>query len=157
MSKTKKRYCHVHIVTIPSAYSGTYKPYPLFWYYIHINWFFVWFSKITDVGSFRTVIRQVYDTQGARGFWRGNGLNLLKSSPEFAIKLSVYDLTKRQLKASRDDGHLSAIDRFVAGSTAGVIGQTLLYPLDARNTAYHLSTHKLQVLIINYNTTVVTR
>eukprot|EP00102_Acyrthosiphon_pisum_P026072 XP_016663282.1 PREDICTED: calcium-binding mitochondrial carrier protein SCaMC-1-like isoform X2 [Acyrthosiphon pisum] len=90
--------------------------------------------QITDVGSFRAVIRQVYDIQGVRGFWRGNALNLLKSSPEFAIKFSVYDYTKRQLKASRDDGHLTAIDRFVAGSMAGVIGQTLLYPLDTIKT-----------------------
>ncbi|KAL4154552.1 hypothetical protein QTP88_000409 [Uroleucon formosanum] len=99
--------------------------------------------KITDFGSCRAVIRQLYNIHGARGFWRGNGLNLLKSSPEFAIKFSVYDYTKRQLRASRNDGHLSAIDRFVAGSTAGVFGQTLLYPLDARNSTYYLSTHKL--------------
>ncbi|KAL5238771.1 hypothetical protein ACI65C_006181 [Semiaphis heraclei] len=83
------------------------------------------------MGNFRAVIRQVYNCQGVLGFWRGNGLNLLKSSPEFAIKFSVYDYTKRQLKASRDDGHLNAIDRFVAGSMAGVVGQTFLYPLDA--------------------------
>lgn len=106
---------------------------------------FCLFLKITDVGSFREVIRQVYNIQGAGGFWRGNGLNLLKSSPEFAIKFSVYDNTKRQLKASRDDGHLSAIDRFVAGSTAGVIGQTLLYPLDARNSTYYLFKYYMEV------------
>ncbi|XP_015368558.1 PREDICTED: calcium-binding mitochondrial carrier protein SCaMC-3-like [Diuraphis noxia] len=89
---------------------------------------------INEASRFRAVIRQVYNGQGVLGFWRGNGLNLLKSSPEFAIKFSVYDYTKRRLKAFRDDGHLNAIDRFVAGSMAGVVGQTFLYPLDARNS-----------------------
>lgn len=92
--------------------------------------------KITDVGGFRAAVRHVYKKQGVRGFWRGNGLSVLKSSPEFAIKFSVYDFTKRQLKASRNDGRLDARDRFVAGAVAGVFSQTFLYPLDARNSAY---------------------
>jgi solute carrier family 25 (mitochondrial phosphate transporter), member 23/24/25/41 len=98
--------------------------------------FVFFFLKITDVGGFRAAARHVYNRQGLRGFWRGNGLSVLKSSPEFAIKFSVYDYTKRQLKASRNDGHLDARDRFVAGAVAGVFGQTFLYPLDARNLTY---------------------
>lgn len=104
--------------------------------------------KITDVGGFRAAVRHVYNKQGVRGFWRGNGLSMLKSSPEFAIKFSMYDFTKRQLKASRNDGRLNARDRFVAGAVAGVFSQTFLYPLDARNSAYWvLSTH----VLLNYS------
>jgi len=123
-------------------------------YNIHINDFCL-ILKISDVGHFRAVIRQVYNRQGVHGFWRGNGLNLLKSSPEFAIKFSVYDYTKRRLKASRDDGRLNAIDRFVAGSTAGVVGQTFLYPLDARNTTIinHLCTLLIHFRYIGRRTT----
>ncbi|XP_050062410.1 calcium-binding mitochondrial carrier protein SCaMC-1-like isoform X2 [Aphis gossypii] len=90
--------------------------------------------QITDVGGFRAAVRHVYNKQGVRGFWRGNGLSMLKSSPEFAIKFSMYDFTKRQLKASRNDGRLNARDRFVAGAVAGVFSQTFLYPLDTVKT-----------------------
>lgn len=105
--------------------------------------------KITDLGGFRAAVRHVYNKQGnIRGFWRINGLSVLKSSLEFAIKFSVYDFTKRHLKASRNDGRLDARDRFVAGVVAGVFSQTFLYPLDARNSAYCvLSTH----VLLNYS------
>lgn len=87
--------------------------------------------KVTDAGGIRAVARHVYDNQGIRGFWRGNGLNVLKSSPEFAIKFSVYDYVKRMLKELHDDAHGNSCDRFVAGAVAGVCGQTVLYPLEA--------------------------
>lgn len=70
--------------------------------------------------------------QGVRGFWRGNGLNVLKSSPEFAIKFSVYDYVKRVLKSVKDDGHVGSYDRFMAGAVAGVCSQSSMYPLEAR-------------------------
>lgn len=74
----------------------------------------------------------MYKYHGVRGFWRGNTLNVLKSSPEFAIKFSVYDFVKRQLLASRDVGHLNSYERFAAGAVAGVCSQTPLYPFEAR-------------------------
>lgn len=88
-------------------------------------------TKVTDSGCFRTVVRQVYDRQGVRGFWRGNLLNVLKSSPEFAIKFSIYDYVKRILKRFPEDDYLNGRDRFVAGAVAGVCGQSVLYPLEA--------------------------
>lgn len=87
---------------------------------------------MNDSGGFWAAAQYVYDRQGVRGFWRGNGLNVLKSSPEFAIKFGVYDYVKRQLKTSRDDGHLNNFDRFVAGAVAGVCGQSVFYPIEAR-------------------------
>lgn len=91
--------------------------------------------QVTDCnsGGFLATVRHVYNCHGVHGFWRGNGLSVLKSSPEFAIKFSVYDYVKRQLMTRRDDGHLKGRDRFVAGAFAGVCGQTFLYPLEVRD------------------------
>lgn len=94
-------------------------------------------SQVNNEGGFRAAARHVYRDQGARGFWRGNGLNVLKSSPEFAIKWSVYDYAKRRLIASRDDGHLDSLDRFAAGAVAGVCSHTFLYPIEARIYILH--------------------
>lgn len=88
-------------------------------------------------GGFRAAVRHVYNEQGARGFWRGNGLNVLKSAPEFAIKWSVYDYAKRRLMAARDDERLDSLDRFAAGAVAGVCSQTFLYPIEARTYTFY--------------------
>lgn len=85
---------------------------------------------MTDTGNFWEAVRRVYGVQGVRGFWRGNGLNVLKSSPEFAVKFSVYDYVKRQLKSLQDDGHIDDFDRFVAGAVAGTSSHSLLYPFE---------------------------
>lgn len=89
--------------------------------------------KLTDAGGIWTTMEHLYKFHGVRGFWRSNVLNVLKSMPEFAIKFSMYDYVKCELKAFRgDDGLLNVSDRFLAGAVAGVCSQTLLYPLEAR-------------------------
>lgn len=64
--------------------------------------------------------------------WRGNGINVLKIAPESAIKFAAYEQAKRivlQFGGSKER-ELSIYERFVAGSFAGGISQSVIYPLE---------------------------
>lgn len=70
---------------------------------------------------------------GIKGLWRGNGINVLKIAPESAIKFMAYEQAKRIIRnnSTRD---LSIYERFVAGSVAGGVSQTIIYPLEVLKT-----------------------
>jgi solute carrier family 25 phosphate transporter 23/24/25/41 len=66
---------------------------------------------------------------GVKSYWRGNGINVLKIGPETALKFMAYEQVKRMIKGV-DNRDLSIYERFVAGSAAGGISQTAIYPLE---------------------------
>uniref|UniRef100_A0AAQ6ALG2 EF-hand domain-containing protein n=1 Tax=Amphiprion ocellaris TaxID=80972 RepID=A0AAQ6ALG2_AMPOC len=65
---------------------------------------------------------------GLQSMWRGNGINVLKIAPETAIKFTAYE--QRQMIQKL---YLSKI-RFVAGSLAGAMAQTAIYPMEVLKT-----------------------
>lgn len=67
------------------------------------------------------------------GLWRGNGINVLKIAPESAIKFGAYDHLKRMVRAGCDR-ELRLYERFLAGSLAGGISQSAIYPLEVMKT-----------------------
>jgi solute carrier family 25 phosphate transporter 23/24/25/41 len=86
-----------------------------------------------------TGIRQLYKTGGVRTFFRGNGLNVLKIAPESGIKFLTYDRCKRAFGAGgrNPDGtpvEVSMVNKLLAGGTAGVIAQGVIYPLETLKT-----------------------
>lgn len=66
---------------------------------------------------------------GITSFWRGNGINVLKIAPESAIKFMAYEQAKRAIRSNHSTD-LSIYERFAAGSIAGGISQTIIYPLE---------------------------
>ena len=70
---------------------------------------------------------------GVRGLWRGNGINVFKIAPESAIKFAAYDSLKRLVRGDVDR-ELALYERFLAGSMAGGISQTAIYPLEVMKT-----------------------
>lgn len=82
-------------------------------------------------------ILQIYKEGGFLGFFRGNGLNVLKVAPESAIKFYAYEMIKDfMVKAdglhSKDE--IGVLSRLLAGGTAGAIAQTVIYPMDLVKT-----------------------
>ena len=74
---------------------------------------------------------------GIKGFWRGNGVNCVKLFPETAIRFYVYELLRAGLNI--DTNHADVVTRFVTGSLAGLVSQTVVYPLEVIKTRMALS------------------
>ena len=70
---------------------------------------------------------------GIKGLWRGNGINVIKIAPESAIKFAAYDSLKRLVRGDVDR-ELAVYERFIAGSLAGGMSQTAIYPLEVMKT-----------------------
>ena len=62
-------------------------------------------------------LRAIYKGEGVRGLFRGNLVNLMKSSPESAVKFAVFE--RAQLLFDKDQ--LSPGETFLCGAAGGVV------------------------------------
>ncbi|ODV58453.1 Ca(2+)-binding ATP:ADP antiporter SAL1 [Ascoidea rubescens DSM 1968] len=75
----------------------------------------------------------IYRQGGLRGFYVGNGLNVLKVFPEAAMKFGSFEATKRflaKIEGVKDTSHLSRVSTYLAGGIGGVVSQFAVYPID---------------------------
>ncbi|XP_014665203.1 PREDICTED: calcium-binding mitochondrial carrier protein SCaMC-1-like [Priapulus caudatus] len=70
---------------------------------------------------------------GTQSLWRGNFINVLKIAPESAIKFMAYEQIKRLIRRN-DHTDVTIGQRFCAGSAAGAISQSTIYPLEVLKT-----------------------
>ncbi|XP_077276191.1 short Calcium-binding Mitochondrial Carrier isoform X1 [Temnothorax americanus] len=82
------------------------------------------------MSCFRYMLRE----GGIRSLWRGNGINVLKIGPETALKFMAYEQVKRAIKEDDEGRELGLYQRFCAGSMAGGISQSAIYPLEVLKT-----------------------
>ncbi|XP_014209803.1 calcium-binding mitochondrial carrier protein SCaMC-3 isoform X2 [Copidosoma floridanum] len=78
-------------------------------------------------------VKYMWREGGLSSYWRGNGINVLKIGPETALKFMAYEQVKRAIKG-RDNRELCIYERFVAGSIAGGVSQSVIYPLEVLKT-----------------------
>eukprot|EP00158_Paraphelidium_tribonemae_P007667 Partr_v1_DN28321_c0_g1_i1_m78954 putative Solute carrier family 25 len=76
-------------------------------------------------------LAKVYREEGVRGYFRGNGTNVLRIAPYSAIQFAVYEKMKKVLSP---DGVLTTDKRLFAGAVAGVASVASTYPLDMART-----------------------
>lgn len=81
---------------------------------------------------------------GLRSLWRGNGINVLKIAPESALKFMAYDQLKKAIKRHDEKRELGLFERFCAGSCAGGISQTVVYPLEVSLTVSAVRSFQLR-------------
>lgn len=89
-------------------------------------------SRISNLGIV-TGFQYMLKEGGVRSLWRGNGINVIKIAPESAIKFMAYEQIKRVFK-SGINRELGISERFAAGSMAGAISQTAIYPMEVLKT-----------------------
>lgn len=86
------------------------------------------FQGITS--SLRTIWRE----EGIRGYYKGNGTNVIRIVPYAAVQFAAYEEFKKLLKISSDAREQSTFKRILAGALAGITSVTATYPLDLVRT-----------------------
>ncbi|KAF3441400.1 hypothetical protein FNV43_RR15314 [Rhamnella rubrinervis] len=90
----------------------------------------------TTHASIGPAIKKIWKEDGFRGFFRGNGINVVKVAPESAIKFYAYEMLKNVIGDSLGigKGDIGTSGRLFAGGMAGAVAQTAIYPLDLVKT-----------------------
>uniref|UniRef100_UPI00398F8B55 calcium-binding mitochondrial carrier protein SCaMC-2-B isoform X1 n=1 Tax=Pristiophorus japonicus TaxID=55135 RepID=UPI00398F8B55 len=85
-------------------------------------------NNMCIAGGFSHMIKE----GGIRSLWRGNGINAIKIAPESALKFMAYEQIKRLIGSNQQT--LGIQERLIAGSLAGVIAQSTIYPMEVLKT-----------------------
>lgn len=88
----------------------------------------------TTHASIMPAVVKIWQQDGLLGFFRGNGLNVMKVAPESAIKFYAYEMLKKVIRDSHEDANIGTFGRLFAGGMAGAIAQTAIYPMDLIKT-----------------------
>jgi solute carrier family 25 phosphate transporter 23/24/25/41 len=88
-------------------------------------------------------LKLIWKEEGIYGFWRGNGINVLRIAPTTAIQFLAFDRYKRYLaKLNGKEEIDTAAERLICGGLTGITGLVFTYPLDflrVRITVLHKS------------------
>ncbi|WAQ82508.1 hypothetical protein PtA15_2A825 [Puccinia triticina] len=68
--------------------------------------------------------------EGWRGYFKGNGINVVRIAPYSAIQFSSYEIAKKLLSRFSSTGELTTPLRLGAGAIAGICSVVSTYPLD---------------------------
>lgn len=74
---------------------------------------------------------------GFRGFFKGNGTNVLKIIPETALKFLIYDEIKKLI--CNDLNSPTTTERLFSGAASGFLTQSLIYPMEITKTRLALA------------------
>lgn len=80
------------------------------------------------------LIKTVAASQGLKGFWKGNFVNILRTAPFKAINFYAYDTYRNQLLKLSGNKEATNFERFVAGAAAGITATVLCIPMDTIRT-----------------------
>ncbi|GMI95140.1 EMBRYO DEFECTIVE 104, suppressor of high stearate content 1, SODIUM HYPERSENSITIVE 1 [Hibiscus trionum] len=91
------------------------------------------------VGSCGNSVAQVFDkvtmTEGWKGLFRGNFVNVIRVAPSKAIELLAYETVKKKLTPEHgEQPKLPLPASFIAGAVGGVSSTLLTYPLELLKT-----------------------
>ncbi|KAG5529467.1 hypothetical protein RHGRI_030004 [Rhododendron griersonianum] len=80
------------------------------------------------------LIKAIAVSQGLKGFWKGNFVNILRTAPFKSINFYAYDTYRNQLLRMSGNEETTNFERFVAGAAAGITATVLCIPMDTIRT-----------------------
>ncbi|KAJ6842328.1 putative mitochondrial adenine nucleotide transporter BTL3 [Iris pallida] len=84
--------------------------------------------------SWVRIIQMVWVSEGLRGFWKGNALNLFRMVPFKSINFICYDMYLDSLLGVPEKKEITNKDRLVGGGLSGVVATVICLPLDTIRT-----------------------
>ena len=94
------------------------------------------YAKLNTFQSFA----YMYKKEGFYGFFKGNGVNIVRIAPFSAFEFYFYELYKIQLFGGGTQ--LSNTSKLICGGLTGMTASTLTYPLDLIRTRLSVHVHK---------------
>ncbi|KAF0852753.1 mitochondrial solute carrier family 25 member 43 [Andalucia godoyi] len=88
--------------------------------------------KSTSAGLMHS-FRNIYEAEGIRAFWKGNGASCAKSIPHNFAQFSTFFYLRTEMSDGLS-GMLSPAKAFVAGTAGGIVATFVTYPLDLIKT-----------------------
>nr|KYP48988.1 hypothetical protein KK1_029289 [Cajanus cajan] len=89
----------------------------------------------TGRASIMPAVMKIWQQDGLLGFFRGNGLNVVKVAPESAIKFYAYEMLKNVIGGGEEGkADIGTAGRLFAGGMAGAVAQIAIYPMDLVKT-----------------------
>ena len=86
-----------------------------------------------------TSLRDVFKKEGVLGLWKGNFSNCIRIFPQMAVNYTVFKYSQNILTAYIEN---TAFKNFIAGSIAGMVAMSLIYPLENARSRLSLQTNK---------------
>ncbi|CAH9070296.1 unnamed protein product [Cuscuta epithymum] len=80
------------------------------------------------------LIGTIAASQGIKGFWKGNFVNILRTAPFKAINFYSYEKYKDLLIKDSGNPEANNFEMFVAGAAAGITATVLCIPMDTVRT-----------------------
>ncbi|KAG9151640.1 hypothetical protein Leryth_001945 [Lithospermum erythrorhizon] len=80
------------------------------------------------------LIKTISASEGLKGFWKGNFVNILRTAPFKSINFYAYDTYRKHLLKISGNEETTNIERFVAGAAAGITATILCIPMDTIRT-----------------------
>lgn len=80
------------------------------------------------------LIQVIAASEGLKGFWKGNFVNILRTAPFKAVNFYAYDSYRKQLHKWSGNEETTNFERFIAGAFAGVTATMMCIPMDTIRT-----------------------
>lgn len=81
--------------------------------------------------SFSQCFKNIYETEGIRGYFRGNGTYLIRTLPYSAIQFLTFEQTNNYLANNNINKNIRYL---ISGASAGFTSLTFTYPLEVIRT-----------------------
>lgn len=76
----------------------------------------------------------MWRNEGLYGFFKGNGVNIVRIAPFSAFEFFFYEFYKHTFFTPNADGQVSNMGKLICGGLTGSTASTLTYPLDLIRT-----------------------
>uniref|UniRef100_A0ACD5XHJ0 Uncharacterized protein n=1 Tax=Avena sativa TaxID=4498 RepID=A0ACD5XHJ0_AVESA len=80
------------------------------------------------------LIQVIAASEGLKGFWKGNFVNILRTAPFKAVNFYAYDTYRKLLLKWSGNEETTNFERFIAGASAGVTATIMCIPMDTIRT-----------------------